>query len=68
MLQRSIGAMLSGLKLQALRSMSDEFAQELSKAPYVLRARDSLVATGEARVTLSVSYLDDVRGHDRWDA
>ena len=35
---------------------------------YVPRARDNLVATGEARVALPVCYLQNIRGHRRWDA
>lgn len=60
--------MSSGLKLEALRTVADEFPEKFSKASYVPRPRDNLVATGEARVALSISYLEDVRGHRWWDA
>ena len=53
------------LKLQALRIVSNKFPQKPSKAPYVPRARDNFVATGKARVTLSMCYLENVSGH-RW--
>ena len=56
------------LKLQALRTVSDEFPEKPSKASYVSRPCDNLVATGEAWVALSMRYLQDVRGHCWWDA
>lgn len=40
--------MPSGLKLQVLRTLSDEFPQELSKVTYIPKAGDNLVATEEA--------------------
>ena len=46
----------------------DEFFQELSKAMYIPKAGDNLVATREAQVALSVRYLENVRSHRRRDA
>ena len=57
--------MSSGLKLQALRTVLDEFLWKLSETPYVPKARDNLVATGEVQVALSMRYLQNVRGHRR---
>ena len=60
--------MLSGLKLQALRTVVDKFPEKPSKASYVPRPRDNLVVTGEPRIALSMRYLEDVRGHHWLDA
>ena len=59
--------MPSDLKLQALRTVSNEFPEKPSKASYVPRPCENLVATGEARVALSMRYLQDVRGNRWWD-
>lgn len=53
------------LKLQTLRTVLNKFFQKPSKALYVPKARDNLVATGEARIALSVCYLEYVKGQ-RW--
>ncbi len=46
----------------------DEFPEKLSKASYIPRPSDNFVATGEARVALSMRYMEDVKGHYWWDA
>lgn len=56
------------LKLQTLSTVLNEFFQKPNKALYVSRARDNLVAMGEAWVALSVCYLEYVKGHRRRDA
>ena len=48
--------------------MFDKLFHKLSKATYVQRAGDNLVATGEAWVALFMRYLENVRGHCRQDA
>ncbi len=60
--------MSPSLKLQALRTVADKFLEKLSKALYVPRPGDNLIATGEAPVALYMRYLEDVRGHRQWNA
>lgn len=55
--------MLSGLKLQALRTVVDEFPEKPNKASYVLRPSDNFVRPEQGRVALFIHYLEDVRGH-----
>ena len=51
--------------MQALMTVADESPEKSSKASYIPRPPDNLVATGEPRMALFMRYLEDVRGHRR---